>query len=120
MKKTILLLTVIALTCSVAISKEKTNTIIVRQVKGQGSSRDRAIKNALYHAVGQAKGVLVGSGEYEFGYDSATVDVDRSEDRNSKTVSFDAVSVETQGTLSRTEIEGLVKSYEVLDERKID
>ena len=60
MRNTILLLTVIALTCSVAISEEKTNTVIVRQVKGQGSTRERAIKNALYNAVGQAKGVLVG------------------------------------------------------------
>ena len=35
-------------------------------------------------------------------------------------MAFDAVSVHTGGTVLKTEIGGLVKSYEVLEERKID
>jgi hypothetical protein len=41
---------------------------MVKEVKGQGATRDEAIKNALFTAVAQAKGVKVGSGDYSFGF----------------------------------------------------
>ena len=110
-----MVLIVLALASPQAFSDTKT---IVRETKGQGINRDEAIKKALYQAVAQARGVKVGSGEYEFGYRSASADIERKP--TGKKVEFDAVSVQTGGTVLRTEIEGLVKTYEVLDEKKIN
>jgi TolB-like protein len=93
------------------------NTIL-QQVKGQGITKDEAIKNGLFQAVAQAKGVKVGSGDYSFGYRSASADINRA--GTGKQVEFDAVSVQTAGTLQTTDIAGLVKTYEVIDEKKLD
>jgi len=115
MKKVYTFFFVVVLVCPQAFSATET---IVRETKGRGINRDEAIKKALYQAVAQAKGVKVGSGRYEFGFHSATADIEKKE--TGKTVEFDAVSVQTEGTALRTDIEGLVKTYKVLDEKKID
>jgi curli biogenesis system outer membrane secretion channel CsgG len=90
---------------------------ILRQVQAQGPTKDEAIKNALFQAVAQAKGVKVGSGDYSFGYRSASADINRT--GTGKQVAFDAVSVQTAGTLQTTDIAGLVKTYEITDEKKL-
>jgi len=100
--------------CAQALS----DNVVVREIKGQGTTKNEAIKNALYQAVSQVRGVKVGSGDYSFGYRSASADIDRKE--SGKKVEFDAVSVQTDGTVLRTESEGLVKTYEILNEKKID
>lgn len=100
--------------CSLAFAE---NTIL-KQVQGQGQSKDDAIKNGLFQAVAQVKGIKVGSGDYSFGYRSASADINRTS--TGKTVGFDAVSVQTSGTLQTTDIAGLVKTYEVIDEKKLD
>lgn len=115
MKKICMFFIVVVLICPQALSDTKT---IVREVKGQGITRDEAIKNALSRAVAQAKGVKISSGEYDFGYRSASVDIERKNSR--KKVEFDAVSVQTGGSVLKTDIEGLVKTYQILSERKID
>ncbi|MFH1371257.1 MAG: CsgG/HfaB family protein [Planctomycetota bacterium] len=97
-----------------ASSKDAT----LQQVKGQGPTKDEAIKNGLFQAVAQAKGVKVGSGDYSFGYRSASADINRT--GTGKQVAFDAVSVQTAGTLQTTDIAGLVKTYEIIDEKKLD
>ncbi|MBN2020616.1 MAG: hypothetical protein JW749_10385 [Sedimentisphaerales bacterium] len=91
---------------------------IFRQVQGQGPTKDEAVKNGLFQAVAQAKGVVVGSGDYSFGYRSATADVNGT-GTGKKSVEFDAVSVQTAGTLQTTDIAGLVKTYEVINEKKL-
>ena len=116
MKKICMLFIIVALVCPEAFSATKT---IVRETKGQGINRDEAIKKALYQAVSQAKGVKISSGDYSFGYRSASADIERTDSGN-KRVEFDAVSVQTGGSVLRTDVEGLVKTYEVLDEKKID
>jgi len=100
--------------CSLAFAEDT----IVKEVQGQGPSKDDAIKNGLFQAVAQAKGVKVGSGDYSFGYRSASADINRT--NTGKTVGFDAVSVQTSGTLQTTDIAGLVKTYEVIGEKKLD
>jgi curli biogenesis system outer membrane secretion channel CsgG len=90
----------------------------MRRVQGRGPTKDEAIKNGLFQAVAQARGVKVGSGDYSFGYRSASADINRGS--TGKQVEFDAVSVQTAGTLNTTEIAGLVKTYEVIDEKKLD
>ncbi len=115
MKKVHLIFIIALLLCSNALSATKT---IVRETKGHGVTRDEAIKKALAEAVAQAKGVKISSEDYEFGYRSASADIDRKD--TSKKVEFDAVSVQTGGTAVKTEIEGLVKTYEVLNEKKLD
>jgi curli biogenesis system outer membrane secretion channel CsgG len=100
--------------CSLAFAEDT----IFKQVQGQGPSKDDAIKNGLFQAVAQAKGVKVGSGDYSFGYRSGSADIDKT--NTGKRVEFDAVSVQTSGTLQTTDIAGLVKTYEVIDEKKLD
>ena len=46
--------------CSLAFAEDT----ILKQVQGQGPSKDDAIKNGLFQAVAQAKGIKVGSGKY--------------------------------------------------------
>ena len=99
--------------CSLAFAEDT----ILKQVQGQGPSKDDAIKNGLFQAVAQAKGIKVGSGDYSFGYRSGSADINRT--NTGKRVEFDAVSVQTEGTLQTTDIAGLVKTYEVIDEKKL-
>ena len=89
----------------------------LQQVQGQGPTRDDAIKNGLFQAVARAKGVKVGSGDYSFGFRSASADINRTS--TGKSVGFDAVSVQAAGTLQTTDIAGLVKTYEIIDEKKL-
>lgn len=95
------------------------NDVVVKEVVGQGSNRNEAIKNALYIAVSQVRGVKVDSGNYEFGFSEAGADID-SRQAGKKKIEIDAVSVATSGTAYTTEIAGLVKTYEILEEKKID
>ena len=115
MRKIYTFFIVVALVCPQAFSATKT---IVRETKGRGVNRDEAIKKALQQAVAQAKGVAISSLDTDFAYRSATADIERKP--TGKVVEFDAVSVQTGGTTLRTDIAGLVKTYEVLDEKKID
>lgn len=105
-----------AATTSTDANEQPKNTILC-EVRGQGATRDEAIKNALFQAVAQAKGVKVGSGDYSFGFHSATADINRTD--TGKQVGFDAVSVQTKGTLQTTDIAGLVKTYEIVDANKL-
>ena len=114
MKKLLLISICVAGMCFLTIAE----TTVTREVIGVGATRDDAIKNGLYHAVAQTKGVEVGSGDYRFGYRSATVDVNRT--GTNKRIEFDAVSIETAGSLLRTDVAGMVKTYEVLEEKKTD
>jgi curli biogenesis system outer membrane secretion channel CsgG len=94
------------------------NDVVVREVVGQGGNRDAAIRNALYIAVSQVRGVEVGSGTYDFGFSEAGVDIDSGQSK--KKITFDAVSVATTGTAYATRTTGSVKTYEVLEEKQID
>ena len=102
--------------CPRAFSATKTTVL---ETKGRGVNRDEAIKKALYEAVARTKGVQLRSGQFEYGYRSATSDIDRKE-TGGKTVEFDAVSVQGEGSTLKTDTEGLVKTYEVLNEKKLD
>jgi len=113
MKTLCALLAITSVLCSLVFADDA----ILRQVQGQGPTKDEAVKNGLFQAVAQTRGVKVGSGDYSFGYRSASADVNRTP--TGKNVEFDAVSVQTAGTLNTTEIAGLVKTYEVLDEKKL-
>jgi curli biogenesis system outer membrane secretion channel CsgG len=114
MKKTYMLMLVVALVCPEAFSAPKT---IVRQTKGQGVTREQAIDKALYQAVAQAKGIAVSSGRYDFGFQSAGVGIDTKD--TGKSIEFDSVSVQAGGSTRLTDIAGWVKTYEVIDEQKI-
>jgi hypothetical protein len=119
--KALLFLTILALASTQAFSADPnaaTKTKVV-ETKGQGINREEAIKKALQQAVAQAKGVAISSRDADFIYRSASADIER-KDTGGKRVEFDAVSVETGGTALRTDIAGLVKTYEVLNEKKID
>ncbi len=94
------------------------NDVVVREVVGQGSSRDAAIRNALYIAVSQVRGVDVGSGTYDFGFSEAGVDIDSGQAK--KKITFDSVSVAATGTAYATRTTGSVKTYDILEEKKID
>ena len=89
MKRLILAALTVAVLCTVASSQET----VERTVKGQGANRQEAIKQALFEAVGQSRGVKVDSGDYSFGYQGASAGYDR--EGSQRTVDFDAVSVQT-------------------------
>jgi TolB-like protein len=117
MRKALLFLTVLALVSTPLFAAETKTTAV--ETKGQGVNREEAIKKALQQAVAQAKGVAISSTDADFIYRSASADIER-KDTGGKRVEFDAVSVETGGTALRTDIAGLVKTYEVLNEKKLD
>jgi curli biogenesis system outer membrane secretion channel CsgG len=104
---------------SSGLLKTGTKNVITREVTGQGRNRDEAIKNALYRAVEQTRGVKVDSGRYEFGYRGAGAGIS-SEQPGQRRIDFDSIDVATEGTVYTTEIGGLVKSYDVLEEKQID
>lgn len=108
---------VLAMCCASVIAKTE---IVTRQVKGYGSSRDQAINKALAQAVAQTRGVGISTGDYEFGFQSATADIDRDDNTRQKQIEFDAVSVHTEGSLLKTYIEGYIKTYEVVEEKQLD
>jgi len=99
--------------------KTEPNNAVVREVIGRGRNRDEAVKNALYRAVEQARGVRVDSSNYEFGFRSSGVGVG-DDGPGRRRIEFDSVDVATDGTVYTTEIGGLVRGYSVLDEKQID
>ena len=108
------------LLCASLYAAEADN-VVVREVIGRGSTRSQAIKDALYVAVGQSRGVEVDSGRYELGFSESGigVDSDKSEGGKSRRIQFDSISVDTSGTVYTTKIGGSVKSYEVLEEKEV-
>ena len=116
MKTICALFAITVIFCSLALAEDTALKQV--QVQGRGSTKDEAIKNGLFQAVAQAKGVWVGSADYSFGYGSRSADIDRT--NTGKRVEIDAVSVRTEGTLQTTATAGLVKTYEVIDEKKLD
>ncbi len=99
--------------------KTEPNNAVVKEVVGRGRNRDEAIKNALYRAVEQVRGVKVDSSRYEFGFQSSGVGVG-DDGPGRRRIEFDSVNVGTNGTVYTTEIGGLIRSYNVLDEKQID
>ena len=99
--------------------KTEPNNAVVKEVIGRGRNRDEAIKNALYRAVEQVRGVRVDSSNYEFDFRSSGVGVG-DDGPGRRRIEFDSINVATDGTVYTTEIGGLVRSYNVLDEKQID
>ena len=64
-----LVFTVAVLLCADVLA---VTNVVERQAKGQGADRAQAIQKALAEAVAQVQGAIVSSGDYEFGYKSAT------------------------------------------------
>ncbi len=91
---------------------------VSREVKGVGKTRQQAIKNALYEAVSQVHGVIVTFGTADSEVFVGNVDVQR-EDVN-KSIEMEGISLRAQDTLTVTLAEGLIKSYEVTGEKKLD
>ena len=91
---------------------------IIQEGKGIAATREEAIKKAIFEAVAKAKGINVGSGEYAFSYESASADIDKKDSK--KEIGFDAVSIQASGTTQQTQIGAFVKTYEVLEEKKLD
>jgi curli biogenesis system outer membrane secretion channel CsgG len=104
---------------STPLLKTEPNNAVIREVIGRGRNRDEAVKNALYRAVEQVRGVRVDSSNYELGFRSSGVGVGN-DGPGRRRIEFDSVDVTTDGTVYTTEIGGLVRSYNVLDEKQID
>ena len=104
---------------SAPLLKTEPNNAVIREVIGRGRNRNEAVKNALYRAVEQVRGVRVDSSNYEFGFRSSGVGVG-DDGPGRRRIEFDSIDVATDGTVYTTEIGGLISSYEVLDEKQID
>jgi hypothetical protein len=117
MKKLCLFLIVAAIACPKAFPAVKTS---LRQTKGHAPTRDEAIKKALAEAVGQVRGVKIDSDDSRFNFSSSAVGFERSNTGRGREVSVDSVSVQDTGTTLTTQTQGLVKTYEVIDEREVN
>ena len=113
MKKTTVWLFILGTMCTASAVNTQ-----MRQVKGVATTRDQAIKKALHEAVGQVQGVLVTSGVASSAASVGSIDVTREE--VNKSIEMEGISVRSQDSITLTMAEGLVKSYEVVDERKTD
>ena len=89
-----------------------------RQVKGVATTREQAIKKALHEAVGQVQGVWVGSGITDSAVGVGAIESTHEE--VNKTIEMEGISLRSQQTITLTMAEGLVKSYEVVNEQKTD
>lgn len=116
MKKALLFITILALISTLLFAAETATKVV--ETKGHGVNRDEAINMALKQAVAQVKGVDIRSLDTDFDYRSASADISRTP--TGKKVEFDAVGVHTGGTTLRTDMFGQIKSFEVLDEKKLD
>jgi hypothetical protein len=101
-------------TASNDILKTRQQSVVVKEVTGQGGSRDSAIRDGLYRAVEQVRGIKVDSGSYKFVYGGAGVGIGTVQPEERR-VEFDSVGVAARGTAYTTEIEGLVKTYDILE-----
>lgn len=132
MKKLIFKLTLCLFIAAVAFSTEnntaaqpqsvlKTNTVdsVVREVIGQGRNRDEAIKNALYRAVEQARGVRIESTTSNLGYRGTTAGFGSTQP-GQRSISIDSMNFSTKDTVYTTEIEGLIKGFEVVYESQLN
>jgi len=120
MKKAFLIAIVLVLAPTQAFSADPnavTTTKIV-ETKGQGVNRDEAINMALKQAVAQVKGVDIRSLDTDFDYRSASADIEKTP--SGKKVEFDAVGVHTGGSTLRTNMAGQIKTFEVLNEKKLE
>ena len=57
---------------------------------------------AIFEAVAKAKGINVGSGRYQFDFESASADIEHKP--GGKEIGFDAVSIYAEGTTTSTAI----------------
>ncbi|MBN1505618.1 MAG: hypothetical protein JW955_02160 [Sedimentisphaerales bacterium] len=90
------------------------------QVKGQGPSREIAIRNGLCGAVGKVHGVAVYTGLATVGFQTGSLDVIRDPATGSRNVTVDSVAARGVGTMTLTEAQGMVKTYEVVSEREVN
>jgi len=113
MKKVITLSLFLGLICvSLGVATQ------TREVKGVATTREEAIKKALHEAVGQVQGVWVGSGIADSAVGIGIIESTHEE--VNKTIEMEGISLRSQNTITLTMAEGLVKSYEVVDEKKTD
>lgn len=115
--KRLLAYSVIVLGLCLNVFGSDVNVVEHRSV-GIGKTRESAIKNALYQAVAQVKGVDVSSADYKVEIDSASIDIERTE--TGKSIGVDSVSIEAAGDTTKTRTGGLVKSYDILEEKTRD
>ncbi len=97
----------------------KTDKFVTREVIGHGKDRNEAVKDGIYRAIEQVRGVKVDTAAYEFSFSGTGAGVTADAPGNRR-IDFDSVNVSTSGTANTTEIGGLVKGYEVLEEKKLD
>lgn len=121
MKRLSITFAIVSLLCT-SLYAAGAKDLVVREVIGRGLTRDQAVKNALYTAVGQARGVEIDSARYNLGFHESGIglDTDNTDSGRSSRIQFDSVSVGTSGTVYTTKIGGSVKSYEVIEEKKTD
>jgi curli biogenesis system outer membrane secretion channel CsgG len=115
MKRTVMTLAV-GLICATLASA---NTEVQTRVTAQGPTREKAIQNGLHLAVSKVQGVAVFTGITNVAVQTGSLDVARDPTTGSKTISLDAVDVRSAGTLTLTESQGMVKTFEVVEEQQV-
>jgi curli biogenesis system outer membrane secretion channel CsgG len=117
MKKIYILFAVGLLVCANLYASNTKD--VTRKVVGQGNNRNEAIRNALFIAVSQVRGVQMDSGASELGFSSDGVEIDSGQLSQIQSF-FYQPSASTTDTAYTTETVGFVKTYRILEEKKID
>ncbi len=115
MKRTVITLAVGLMCAALA----RANTEVQTRVTAQGPTREKAIQNCLHLAVGKVQGVAVFTGITNVAVQTGSLDMARDPTTGSKTINLDAVDVRSAGTLTLTESQGMVKTFEVVEEQQV-
>lgn len=88
--------------------------------KGRAPTREKAIQAALLNAVTQIHGAALSTGIANVDMETGAIGTVVNPFTGSRRTSVDNVSVQSAGTLTLMETQGLIKSYEVLEEKRLD
>jgi len=90
------------------------------RVTGRGPTRDRAIQAALMNAVTTIHGAAMSTGIANVDMGTGAMDTVVDPYTGSRRMSVDSVSVQSAGNLTLMETKGLIKTYEVVEERRLE
>ena len=99
--------------------RRDTNNVIVKEVVGHGTTKKEAIESALIIAVSQVRGARIDSEKYRFAFHAAGAGFSAI-GPGSRSVEMDSASLDTVGTVHTFDIAGLIKTYDILEQKEFD
>lgn len=114
----VLCVLVISLFSGLVFGDDTQKNVTIKEVTASAKTADAAIKKALHMAVAQTRGIKVDTGDSQIAYDTAATGIGTAD--GTKQVDFDSISLVTEGSVIKTDVDGLVKTYEVIEQTQTD